>query len=575
MGCPPWRAPPRSPASPVGGWVGWSRLGGWGALGLGAPAGTPGSRTPRLSNDLLCTPTVHPPTFAPTLTLPHPHPPTLLSSPDRAFLDALATAAVGAMPQLPAADLCSLAESFSGEWVCVCAWEGGRGGAGSAGGEGGGAPRARARLPTDDCPPPPATHPPTTNSPTPDLCCYNIGFKDAVAEQVLKRCARAGAGGAWGASCCRLIISRTLALPSLPPSLAPTHPLPHPFTCPYLTHPSTHPPTPRPSIGPRLDEFSGDMLGHVLRSFGEMEYYDDELLEGGWVGGCVCVGGGGMECQPPTPPPPPPLTPPPPPCTMQGWWSMWPSTTTSSRQRTSRVRGSVCVCVCLGVGWGGVGEGRGGRAGRACLQPCACVRVLLAPHPHDAPPLTPSLTPPPRHPPQCTRTIQTWCGPSPSAASVTQTLCWWWSELQTPCCARQPPTGGRCACCPRPGHCTNPARLHFTHPHTPPTPTTFPPPTHPAQAIASILDAYSNVGCTEPEVVDQLVAKVCAPPPPLLAWFNLFFHHLFHPFFHHLLTAPEQQWELRQQRTPAPCTHHPTPCTHPPPHAGWGAPRGV
>jgi hypothetical protein len=30
----------------------------------------------------------------------------------------------------------------------------------------------------------------------------------------------------------------------------------------------------------RLDEFSGDMLGHTLRAFGSMQYYDDELLEG-------------------------------------------------------------------------------------------------------------------------------------------------------------------------------------------------------------------------------------------------------------------------------------------------------
>lgn len=29
----------------------------------------------------------------------------------------------------------------------------------------------------------------------------------------------------------------------------------------------------------RLDEFSGDMLGHTLRAFGSMQYYDDELLE--------------------------------------------------------------------------------------------------------------------------------------------------------------------------------------------------------------------------------------------------------------------------------------------------------
>ena len=29
----------------------------------------------------------------------------------------------------------------------------------------------------------------------------------------------------------------------------------------------------------RLDEFSGDMLGHTLRAFGSMHYYDDELLE--------------------------------------------------------------------------------------------------------------------------------------------------------------------------------------------------------------------------------------------------------------------------------------------------------
>ena len=31
----------------------------------------------------------------------------------------------------------------------------------------------------------------------------------------------------------------------------------------------------------RLSEFSGDMLGHLLRAFGDMNYYDDELLEVG------------------------------------------------------------------------------------------------------------------------------------------------------------------------------------------------------------------------------------------------------------------------------------------------------
>jgi hypothetical protein len=35
---------------------------------------------------------------------------------DAAFLDALAGAAVRAMPQLSAADICSVVESFSGGW---------------------------------------------------------------------------------------------------------------------------------------------------------------------------------------------------------------------------------------------------------------------------------------------------------------------------------------------------------------------------------------------------------------------------------------------------------------------------
>lgn len=30
----------------------------------------------------------------------------------------------------------------------------------------------------------------------------------------------------------------------------------------------------------RMEEFSGDMLGHTLRAFGTMEYYDDDLLDG-------------------------------------------------------------------------------------------------------------------------------------------------------------------------------------------------------------------------------------------------------------------------------------------------------
>lgn len=51
-------------------------------------------------------------------------------------------------------------------------------------------------------------------------------------------------------------------------------------------HPTHHLPTHHPPQ-PRLDEFSGDMLGHLLRAFGDMNYYDDELLEGvvGHVGG--------------------------------------------------------------------------------------------------------------------------------------------------------------------------------------------------------------------------------------------------------------------------------------------------
>ena len=42
------------------------------------------------------------------------------------------------------------------------------------------------------------------------------------------------------------------------------------------------PPTPwlLPWLPCRLGEFSGDMLGHLLRAFGDMGYYDDELLEG-------------------------------------------------------------------------------------------------------------------------------------------------------------------------------------------------------------------------------------------------------------------------------------------------------
>ncbi len=43
---------------------------------------------------------------------------------DRAFLEALAAAAVRAMPQLSAADICSVVESFSGG--CRCEWVQGR-----------------------------------------------------------------------------------------------------------------------------------------------------------------------------------------------------------------------------------------------------------------------------------------------------------------------------------------------------------------------------------------------------------------------------------------------------------------
>lgn len=40
-----------------------------------------------------------------------------------------------------------------------------------------------------------------------------------------------------------------------------------------------------PAPAHRLDEFSGDMLGHLLRAFGDMNYYDDELLEVGGLNG--------------------------------------------------------------------------------------------------------------------------------------------------------------------------------------------------------------------------------------------------------------------------------------------------
>lgn len=81
---------------------------------------------------------------------------------DKAFLGALAEAAVRAMPELAPGDICSVAEDFS------------------------------------------------------ELGCYNIAFKDALADHVLAK----------------------------------------------------------------LKDFDGDMLGKTLRAFGSMQYYDDELLEG-------------------------------------------------------------------------------------------------------------------------------------------------------------------------------------------------------------------------------------------------------------------------------------------------------
>jgi hypothetical protein len=76
-----------------------------------------------------------------------------------------------------------------------------------------------------------------------------------------------------------------------PPCPFPTHQpppalLPSSFAsaaAPPPPHTPTHTPLPTrppPRVRTRLDEFSGDGLGQLLRAFGDMGYYDDELLEG-------------------------------------------------------------------------------------------------------------------------------------------------------------------------------------------------------------------------------------------------------------------------------------------------------
>jgi hypothetical protein len=102
---------------------------------------------------------------------------------DAAFLNALAGAAVRAMPQLSAADICSVVESFSGGWhergqrgwAWVGVWECWLA-------------AARLRLPSTHT----HTHTHNLDCLTADLDCYSIEFKDATADLVLDRSVRAG-----------------------------------------------------------------------------------------------------------------------------------------------------------------------------------------------------------------------------------------------------------------------------------------------------------------------------------------------------------------------------------------------
>ena len=130
-----------------------------------------------------------------------------------------------------------------------------------------------------------------------DLDCYNIEFKDATADIVLARWGSGGAGArhiigtpsrviaaALAAAAATAAGERSPTCPPLPPPLPPLLLLAR-----SPAHPSPRPPHPPPrGLPPRLDEFSGDMLGHLLRAFGDMNYYDDELLVG-WGRGTAAV----------------------------------------------------------------------------------------------------------------------------------------------------------------------------------------------------------------------------------------------------------------------------------------------
>ena len=106
---------------------------------------------------------------------------------------------------------------------------------------------------------------------------------------------------------------------------------------------------------------------------------------------------------------------------------------------------------------------------------------------------------------------------------------------------------------------------------------------NPAQAIANILDAYSRVGCSSPDVVDQLVARVrpvleSSGRPGCVQSSRTGqrgrraggLRRRAHPLANAAPTRPRRP-PRRRPRTPAPLTPPAWPRS-PPPSSSWGAP---
>lgn len=201
---------------------------------------------------------------------------------DAAFLEALAAAAVRAMPELSAADICSIVESFSGEGsnrgkqpsvVGCTSWQGSAPQLSAAdicsivwslsGGVGGGfrvfdtsqvgnvVVRTSWQQHVDEGAP---MHTPLTlQTWTADLDCYSIEFKDATADLVLARCACACA--------CAGAQHRAAATPPSPAAAAAVAAgVSGKRTARIVAH------TPAWVLC-RLLEVRGDLRGHLLRAF--------------------------------------------------------------------------------------------------------------------------------------------------------------------------------------------------------------------------------------------------------------------------------------------------------------------